>query len=148
MIDHVWTVVCSLPIVDKRLNNISLLNVIEKFTIAGEPAPDGIIGQEVHIATMWIRSQDSVPATGKSRIHLVTPSGKEILDLAERDIDLGNRQRLRQILTLYGIPAGEAGRHEFQVDLQIDGESEWRQVAVVPIEIVFESPEEVAGEKD
>jgi len=140
MIDHVWTVICSRAVIDKESNNVSLQNVLEQFNIQAEPKPDGLLITTFDLMTLWARSEVDIPSRGRSRTTFITPSG-ETIGSFEVEIDLFEHERNRNRLRFNDLPAREPGRHIFRVELQNEGESEWHQVAVVPLTLVFNPPE-------
>jgi hypothetical protein len=137
MIDHVWTVLCSRVIVDQKLNNVSLINILEQLNIKGEPLPDGVLPCEIHVATLWARSDFQVPAVGHGRLLFLSPSGESLLDPFEHEIDLREKGRNRNFFHLSRLPVHEPGRHEFCLDYRLDNDSEWHRVAVLPLQVNF-----------
>ena len=143
MIEHVWTVVCSRAVIDRHTNNVSLEGVIEQLnvTIKEEmPEPTEILPISLEIMTLWARSDFDAPIKGRERVAVVSPSGV-VNGPFETNIDLSSAKRLRTRGKFDGLLA-EPGRHTFRVEFQNEGEIEWRQVAAVPIEVIFVSPEE------
>jgi hypothetical protein len=141
MIDHVWTVVCSRAVIDETSKNISIQNVIERFTVEGDPKPDSFIAIPFDVITLWARSDFASPARGRGRTVLLSPAGIQ-LGSHEFDLDMsGNYRRYRARLHFNGLPANQAGRYVFRVDLLKEGENEWRTVATIPVEVIFEQPD-------
>jgi hypothetical protein len=140
MIDHVWTVACSRAIIDRDSNNVSILNVLEQFNIAGSPGPDRKLDARVELISLWARSDFAVPSHGEGRLTLNTPAGKQIAR-HEFTIDLAQFRRFRARGVFAGIPIPEPGRYVFEVEARVDGEEEWHLVASVPVEVLYEFPE-------
>lgn len=140
MIEHVWTVVCSRSVIDSESKNVTLQNVIERVTISEEPVASGVLPIELEVVTLWARADFDEPSRARARLTLLSPSGP-VGDPFEYDLDLSRYHRTRTRTRVQGLPAGEAGRHVFRVELQNEGESTWHQVAAVPLEIRFEPPE-------
>jgi hypothetical protein len=140
MIDHVWTVVCSRAVVDSESNNISLQDVIEQIEIHGEPIPNGVLPIVLDVATLWTRSSPDEPSSGHTRLTFLSPSG-EALSTLEADLDLSKHERHRSRMRFQGLTLRESGRHYFRVELRGEDETEWHQVAAVPLEIAFKPPE-------
>jgi hypothetical protein len=140
MIDHVWTVVCTNAVIDQLSNNVSLHNIIEQVTIRGEPKSDGALDMPLYIMTLWTRSDFEVPAQGHARVAILSPSGV-VGDPFEYEIDWSANKRQRVRLALPRTPIHEPGHHAFIVEFRNEGETEWRQVAASPLEVIFESPE-------
>jgi hypothetical protein len=136
MILHVWTVACIHAIVDQESNLISLLDVIEQINISEKPAPKKAIGLTLDLATLWIREDPEVPEKGHAKITFVSPSGVELKSI-RTDVNLGKHERLRSRGRFVGLPTPEAGRYIFRVDLEDEASKEWKEVASIPIRIIF-----------
>ncbi|MBI3943362.1 MAG: hypothetical protein HY326_10155 [Chloroflexi bacterium] len=145
MIEHIWTIICSRSIVDKRTNNISLIDVLEQVNVgsfAPLQAEEGIVPLQFDIVSLWGRGRDGQPDKGHVRIIMVLPTGKRIepnpgLDLS---VDLTKHQRTRTITRVEGFPVVQPGRHVFIV--QIEDDEGWKDLASLPIEILFEPPKQ------
>jgi hypothetical protein len=147
MIDHVWTVICSNAVIDQFSNNVSLHNVIEQVNIRDEPRPSGAFSATIHVMTLWARSDFNTPNLGHARLAFLSPSGV-VGNPFEYEIDLSNDHRSRMRTIMHGLPLEESGRHAFTVELQNEGETEWRQVAVIPLEVIFEPSEKTEQADD
>ena len=140
MIDHVWTVLCSRAVVDRGSNNVSLENVIEQLRVRGKPGPGTGITLPLNIMTLWARSDAGQPAKSRQRIRFVAPSG-DLVGEQVCDIDLTEHQRARSRGVYEGLLLEHAGRYRFLVDIWDEEQNGWRQVAAVPIDVIFESPQ-------
>jgi hypothetical protein len=141
MIDHVWTVVCSWAVVDRRSNNASLENVVEQVTISDTPRPGGILALQFDVMTLWARADFDVPTSGHGHLVLLSPSGEE-LKSSEYDIELRRKaKRYRSVVHFDALPVGEPGRYVFRAELWNADKAEWDRMADVPLEVVFEPPE-------
>jgi hypothetical protein len=137
-----WTVICSHAVVDTDSNNVSLQNVLEEIQVMGTPTPQAQIPMPFDIMTTWIRSDPDTPCRGKMRLAFVLPSGETFGSSVETKIDLTESERHRQKVHFLGLPIVEPGRHFARVELLNEGESEWRQVAHIPLTITFQPPTE------
>jgi hypothetical protein len=139
MINHIWTVLCSKSITDQESNNISLLEVLEQLTIVGPPIPS-VVPVRFEVVTLWGRSDADQPSRGHARLLFLTPSDT-VIGEHEYDIDLSVYQRYRTRTVMTGLPVQEAGRHHFRVQLRDEGETEWRDVANIPLQVLLETSE-------
>ena len=57
-----------------------------------------------------------------------------------------NHHRGRLIWRFGTLPIAQPGRYLFRINFRLDGEDEWRQVASVPLEVIFEAPEDKTAE--
>lgn len=136
MINHLWTVVCQHVVIDSQSNNVSLQNVLEQIAVAEEPVPNGLLPVKFEIISLWIRSDLDTPTSGHSRIVFAFPSGKRATVGPEMTIDLSNHSRARTVLRVQGFPIQELGQHIFLVELQDEAETEWHEVAAIPVEVI------------
>lgn len=141
MIDHAWTVVCTHAVVDRYSNNASLLDVVEQISIKAEPNPEGSLPISLDVMTLWTRADLDVPSRGHGRVTFLSPLGRVNDGPFEFDIDLSEHRRNRTRGQLGALHIAESGRHIFRVELQNEGETEWHQVAAIPLEVIFEPPE-------
>ena len=147
MISHVWSVLCSNVVIDRFSNNVSIQNVIEQLNIPDEPIPDGVVVTPLNLVTLWMRSDLEVPARGHSRIIFQSPSGGAS-NPVELEVDLTNSKRTRSRLISETLPVEEPGLHIFRVELKIEDEAEWHEVAIVPLEILFRPQDEYQSEHE
>ena len=143
MIEHIWTVACTRSVIDKETNNFSLLEILEQLTIPESPLPEGkitLIPISFDVVTLWSRASDNQAARGSAKLLFITPSGK-IVGEHEHNVDLTVYSRARTRTRMAGLPIQEAGRYQFRVQLRHDGETEWRDVATVPLQISFDPVE-------
>lgn len=140
MIDHVWTVVCSRAVIDRESNNVSLQNIIEQINIRGEPIPDRVVAVQLEVVTLWVRADFDVPSQATTRLTVLSPSGN-VLGSFESDTDVSEYERFRSRVKFEGLLMPEPGRYAFRMELKNKGESEWHEVATIPLKIVFVSPE-------
>ena len=147
MIDHVWTAVCSRVVVDRDSKNLSIQNTLDRVTIQGEPIPKTLLPMPFEVVTMWTRADPDLPARGSMRMQMLFPSGK-VFETREADIAVMKHLNHRYRNRFAGLPAVEAGRHVFTVELRNEGEEQWHQVAAVPLMIIFKPPEEEQADKE
>jgi hypothetical protein len=147
MILHVWTVVCSHSVTDKKTNNVSLQNVIEQINYKAPPdwpeSSDGDVSIwfPFEVVSLWTRSEPDEPVTGVARLVIHRPSGRTMAS-PELEVRLENRRRRRTQFSFQGFPIDVPGYIWFAVELQCPVGSEWRTVARVPVEMREVPPEE------
>lgn len=148
MIDHVWTVICSNVVIDKESNNVSLHNILEQLTVHKRVSSDEKISVEdvpsemvipysFTVVTLWSRSNLSEKVIGYGRVRLFSPDGEPLIGLGEFEINLYNNRRFRSKGKFRGFPSIGAGKYTFVVDVRIDEDADWEQVASVPVEVRF-----------
>lgn len=141
MIDHVWTVLCSRAVIDKKRNNISLESVIEKVTVRGHPQPNATLPIDFDIATLSTRRLPNKPCQGHLRVECILPSGEKFGELTS-SVRLETNLNHRAIMHLSGLPFVEAGRYLFVVFLQQPNSEEWEQVTAIPLQLGILPPED------
>jgi len=99
------------------------------------------------VVTLWVRANTDIPSRGYTRLIFLSPSGTVIGSL-ESEVDLSEYERYRTRTHFQGLPVTEPGRYTFRVELQNEGESEWHQVALIPLRIIFMPPEAEQAESE
>ena len=144
MIAHIWTVLCSQSIINENTKNISLIEVLEQVTIAG-PLPsaeqENSIPMTFEIVSLWSRGADNQPSRRLARIHFLSPSNILIREFAY-EVDLSVYQRTRTRARINGLPFREAGQYHFNVQLRDENETDWQEVARIPLQIEIELPKD------
>jgi hypothetical protein len=143
MIDHAWTAVCLFSSIDIESNRVSLHEVLEQITVLAAPDPDLTVAIGYDVVSLWMRSNPDIPIRGDCQIGIVSPSGT-VMHTFHIDIDLETHERSRTRLHVGGFPATEPGRHLIVAAVREDGEAEWREVARIPVRLVFEPPAEAS----
>jgi hypothetical protein len=140
MIDHVWTVLCQRSLIDRNSNNVTLIEIIEQLNITGREDPI-VVQMPMELVSLWTRRDPETRARGRYRISFIEPDNAMTLEPYVADIDLTNHSRFRTRARMGGFPIRRAGRHKFRVDLQVEGEEEWRQIVEVPVQVNIEPVE-------
>lgn len=140
MIDHIWTVLCTKSAIDRDSNNISLFEVLEQITAKG-PAMGAeelaMIPVNCELVTIWSRSRDNRPCRGRGHLIFLSPTDA-VMKEVEYDVDLTVHVRVRHRIGINGLAVREWGRHHFRVEVQDEGEQQWRTVSSVPLHILLE----------
>lgn len=150
MIGHVWSVLCLRSIIDRRTNNISLIDVIEEVTVQGSVPhePEGktpALPLTLTLVSLWGREPEDQPAKGEVRISLLTPNHKELKDLSVHTLDLSEKLRMRMFNNSPFLPFYGPGTYRFRVQVKEEGETEWKEVASVPLNVKVEEVQEAAS---
>ena len=146
-ISHVWSVLCRSSVTDSQTNNISLSNVIERLTLE-KPATDLtqitpqiiekeiIVGIPLEIVSLWRRGEKGENLNADVSVDIFGPSG-EILGTFPYHFEMKNEhRRIRTRLIFKSIKVRGGGEHFLVVKIKEVGESEFRPVAHIPLEIV------------
>lgn len=143
MIIHVWSVICQRSVIDKDSLNISLFDVLEQLNLAGTLPEDKnkqiIIPIRFELVSLWAREQYDKPVRGMAKLSTSYPSG-DIIEGPQINIDLTVHPRTRSRIVFNGLPFKESGRHVFLI--QIRKGDKWKEVARLPIEILYKSTPE------
>jgi len=140
MIKHIWTVLCSESLIDKESNNVSLIKVLEQVNVSyvvGGELPNAI-PLDFTVVTLWSREESDTPERGRARIVIVDPTGQESESRPEYEIDLHTYRRFRGTVRGKDIPGGTSGILIFRMQVQMEGEDNWRDVADVPLAVNLE----------
>jgi len=136
MIDHVWTVLCSMVSTAKETNNVSLLNVVEQINLGAQPSEeDSAIRLDLVLISLWARADPDEPAVGQALFEILDPSGEQLIAVPGT-LDLKRFERLRTPVGIEGIKFRGFGRYRFKVHYRNSEEEAWQLVASVPLRIV------------
>ena len=140
---HVWSALCLKSVIDKASNNISLLEVIEEihaspYELKGEEGNTGLfVPMPIHWVSLWERSNPEIPEKTWIKDTIKLPSGK-LLGEQELEVDLLAKKRRRLIRMVPVPPSNELGRYVFETRVKNEGETRWKKVSEVPLEIIME----------
>lgn len=146
--EHVWSIICSNSTTDTQSNNISLFNVVEKFSIVldTKKKKEGamLIPFNQEIVTRFRRLSGGTDIPFEIVMEIITPSGKTV--------KMGNSQtlafpkkfsNLRVRSRIENISVDEQGVYYFLIKFREVGDSEFIEGGVVPIEINIADKKEV-----
>lgn len=144
MAEHIWTVVCDNAVVDKRTGKVSLLNVVDRITVADPNEELRTLGKKDNTVvpiTLWLVSwwQRSNPSEGEVvdiRVLIRSPKGERILNPEIASIDLKESHRGRLFTLIPALPLRGAGQYRVCVEYETP-KGKWRQVASSPLDVRF-----------
>lgn len=136
-VEHAWTVLCDRTSEDAATHNLRL-EVVEQLQVVMPALPKGAAGfalpYKPALATLWSRSDADVPAKLDSRIGLVGPTGKALIEPVKHPVDLTTAVRARSIVNFDALPIVGPGVYRFIVEVR-EG-TKWRRVAAVPLQVL------------
>jgi hypothetical protein len=135
MIQHIWTIPCRIATTDRESNNVSLIEVLEEFTIPAvvpQQPERGLVPAIFDVVTLWARADDDQPVAGTGRMSFLSPDG-EALFAYEYEIDLRESRRIRSVGRVLGFPAPSPGRYHFRIECRVGDGGPWEQLALVPL---------------
>jgi hypothetical protein len=142
--EHIWSVLCRLSVIDTRRNNVSLIEVLERLGFSGleievDEQQTIALPYSVELVSMWTRSDLDVPEVAKMRISIKSPSG-DILNPEQQDfaVNLDQHTRARIMVQFPGLPFVGNGVYRFVVQGLDEYTEDWREFASVPLELVKE----------
>ena len=136
---HIWSVLCSKSVVDKKSNNISLFDIMEEIHFSSEkPAVEGgVIVEAGPVPAHWVslfgRSNIEKPEKVAIKDTIITPSGK-IIGEYESEVDLSANKRRRIIRTVPVPPSMEEGLFIFETKMK-EKES-WKRISEITLELI------------
>jgi len=147
MAEHAWTVLCSKMLTDDQAL-VSLIDIIERITTDSELEPELIKAKaegqrgvtfpfRMQLVSWWLRSDPLKPESLLTRTFLVSPSGNR-LSYQEGVVDLTEMASFRSRLVFSKMLVEEFGVYWFVVTKKgrvRKGETQWEEVAKVPIEV-------------
>lgn len=126
----IWSMLCEKPLIDSQTNNVSLINIIEEFSVPNVPIS---IPQPFFIVSLWQRelSDKNKPENFEYRIMLVSPSKSE-RELIKYKVKI-EKERHRTMNGIIGLKIGELGTHYISVEIKKDGD--WKKSIRIPFYI-------------
>jgi hypothetical protein len=137
-----------MPLTAQETNNVSLINVIEQLNIAQQPEENCKLVFPGVLVSFWVRADPSIPTKGNMRLSLRLPDGNiERVREGTIQLDLTEHNRLRSFIGQFSISIPQEGRYTFVVELQMNAEEEWKTMAEIPLDIIYQ-PQENPDETD
>lgn len=143
-INHEWSILCSKSIIDKELNNLSLVNLIEQLSFDVE-MKDGQVWNEkegdifplemVIVTRLRKISEPDVTSSGRVGIDLVDPDNN-ILSSFEQDFELGEGiENIRMRFGIAGLKLTKSGLYHFAVSTKEEGDDKYKKVYSLPLKV-------------
>lgn len=137
MVKLIWALLCERLITDSETNSVTYVDAVESVTAKQLPANL----RPLSLCTLWKgESQEDELVVG---LHIVSPTGKEILSYQTPPSMFKDVTRNRVNFDLGGLPIEEVGEHTFVIE-RLAGD-EWIEEAELPLEVDLR--EEESSEK-
>ncbi len=143
-ISHIWSIICTNSITDQNTNNISLFNLIEKYTI--EIPKEEVkkikdkkkiiipFGQE--IVSRFIKNVKDENVVFDMRIDIMSPFKEVSKGQEVKTINFDRKfENIRVRNKIAYIPVGKSGVYNFIIKIKEVGETKFTGVVSIPIEI-------------
>jgi hypothetical protein len=152
LIQHIWTVICSQSTLDSESNNLTLVNVIEKFTLpipsdemkkAKEAGARGFaFPVNFEITSLFRKSDGEKTGLFDMRIRMLNPEGETMSISAEQK--LGFKEGIRSFRVrnrFMQLFVEKTGDYWFVIEIKNVEEAEYFEVGRIPLEIVINQTE-------
>ena len=142
MAQHIWTVPCRFSMTDRETNNMSLIEVLEQFTVPAVPPKQpnrALVPAIFDVVTLWGRDDDEQEEDSFGRLSLISPNGETLLEYPYQ-IDLRENKRFRSAARIVGVPARQTGRYQFRIEQRGAANDEWQAVASIPLIVKQRTP--------
>jgi hypothetical protein len=142
--EHVWSLLCTKAIVDKRTNMVSLMDALDLLEVGGEDLPTNVdpdsppnIGPtSIFLVTFWYRTQLDKAESGKFRIRLLAPNGRAYgAQNREMEVNLASATSTTSLINMEAIPYLGPGVYYFEVEKKDQDASDWTRVARLPLQM-------------
>ena len=136
----VWAILCKNTIVNRETNNITLFEVVEELNVVAAPPQESLDPElgfstvlDLHLVSMWARTDPSTPESGQARFRAVSPDGRALVS-GEAVVDLteGTRLRADGHLLESPFPFTEDGIYLFKIEARTP-ESDWEELYELPL---------------
>ncbi len=148
---------CQKVIVSALDNTVSLISVIETFTIAipeGAEVPEkATIPMDWSVFSLWELEEGEEGKNFEQRVDFVLPNGRKALDNATTTLDFQpHSNRFRNVYMVKGFPIPPQGHSVLKLSVREVGQDAWQEAASYSILIMRPNMEikntEVANETD
>ena len=123
-------------IVDKKTNQLSIINILEEAQFTADPLPQPnewtLFPLELQLVTMFIRSDPEVPEHTEARIRVSAPSGEIFTTSVKFPVSLTESRFNRNITRFSQTPIFSTGQHDYIIDL-LDDNGEWNEAFRAPV---------------
>ncbi len=146
-ISHIWSIICTNSVTDQDTNNISLFNLVEKYTvkisrIETEKIKDKekmIIPFEQEIISRFIKKRKNENAIFDMRIDIMSPTKKVFKGNEEKTINFDKKfENIRVRNKITNILVEKSGLYNFIIKIKEIGETKFTGVVSIPVEINIE----------
>jgi len=146
-ISHIWSIICTNSITDQDTKNISLFNLVEKYTLKINKEEAKKIKDKDKLVTPF--NQEIVSRFMKEvknesvifdlKVDIITPAGKIIENKNVATINFDKElQNIRIKNRIGNIPVEESGLYHFSVKTKEVGETKFVEMTKIPVEINIE----------
>ena len=138
----IWAIFSENAIVDRRSNNLSLIEVIEELTVpapppleAAQPREQPQIPFDFFLSILFERTDLGTGEAGRYRVTMVGPNGIKS-EPREHEIDLMDFSRSRSIgrMGVSPLPLTVEGQYSFKIDV-MSAEADWQEGFELPLTI-------------
>ena len=157
MAEHVWSVLCSLSMIDIDTKIISLFQAFESLHVPtrDQEALDAALAKgdqvafpiQMELVSWWARSDFDKPETASVRLVTVFPSGERFYQPSSSTIDLETVRSLHHRIKFSNFPFRGMGFYYLVIEKLIAQPDTWQPVARVPLQVVAEQVEKIAEVK-
>ena len=136
MAEHIWSILCSVGIIDQETNNVSLIGAIEQIQFDFSQTEDSPIRIPMQwtLVSLWRRDHLAEPEQFTGRLRVVGPDGQDLAG-AQFEIDLSAHERTRTVTRQSMFVVTEPGTHRFVIETQQEDDS-WDFITAVPLEVI------------
>ncbi len=141
-ITHIWSVLCGQSIINSDNNQISLLNVMERFEINAVVQNSKDFEKDINIAvayevvSFWINSSEDKEVKGIVDISVKNPNNEERHLFSTEFTIPANTKRLRTRLKIAGFVVKGSGIYNFIIKFRETEKDEPKEVTILPLEVV------------
>lgn len=135
----IWSVLCKRGILDKRTNNVSLIDALENLEFrSSDPIEEEkqwkLLPIEITLVSFITRTDYNEPERSKLRIQIASPDGRIHKKSIITDVNLIEHQRFRNFAMMRQVAFWASGIHKFVVSLQGENDK-WTKSAEIPLDI-------------
>jgi len=142
MLRHVWTVLCQKTIIDKKTNNVSIVEALEEIKVnykTKDKKKPARINLPIHmeLVTLWIKDRPTEEVTADVEVLLIDPEGNQIGKASHQLLVKPSNPRFRSNVNFDGLALTTSGEYKFIVQTNGAGSKNMVQVAEVPLTVTL-----------
>jgi len=130
-IKNVWTLPCSIGILDRVTNNVSLINVIEQMNVPTLP----VSLPPFYVVAQWQNGTDMV-RNATIRIEIIETRSGASTTISEEKVTLNGRTGHRSFVIVNALRLESAGEYRVATHWRDDGTTEWHRAFEYPFRVV------------
>lgn len=140
MLKNIWSVLCLKSVIDSETNNITLRDVFEQLDVeydSKKNKPPILLSFpiEYEVTSLWSKKNNLKEVQSDVEIRVFSPSAKLVKTFPFKLNIEAKYKRYRSRFKIKGIQVSESGDYLFTIFVKEKGETTFKQVFEIPLEV-------------